>query len=180
MALKKNVASQIVIVYAYDLDNEQGKTGDAANITAQISKDGAAFASTNDTNPTEIGLGSYAFTLTQAETNADLVFIVASTTTANIQINPVSNYTESAISVSSWSGDPNATILALVTAAPDIASDIAEEEDSFVPHPEIPRLHCRPLCARCLSLALAGLQPFGGVGVNRPFLARNEHAARQH
>lgn len=132
MALKKNVAGQKIIVYAYDLDNETGKTGDAANITASISKDGGAFAATNDTNPTEIGLGSYAFDLTQSETNADLVFLVASSSTANIQINPVSNYTDSAVSISTWSGTPNQTIWQLVIAQGDIAGDVANEEDSEV------------------------------------------------
>jgi tryptophanyl-tRNA synthetase len=41
----KNVASQKMVIYAWDTVNRVAKTGDAANITAQISKDcGAAAA----------------------------------------------------------------------------------------------------------------------------------------
>ena len=50
----KNVASQKIAVFAWDNANGLPKTGDAANISAQISKDGAATAATNDVAPTEL------------------------------------------------------------------------------------------------------------------------------
>jgi len=90
----KNVASQKVAVYAFDTATSAAKSGDAANITAQISKDGAAGAATDDVNPVEIGTtGVYVFTLLQAETNADLVVVVPVSSTSDVQIDPVIAYT---------------------------------------------------------------------------------------
>lgn len=97
MALFKNVASQKVAVYAHDTANDVPKTGDAANITAQISKDGGATAASNDTNPTELDAtdapGIYLFDLTQAESNCDLFILFAKSSTADIQLEPVIIYT---------------------------------------------------------------------------------------
>lgn len=94
----KNVASQKIAVFAWDTDNETEKTGDAANITAQISKDGGATAATDDTNPTELDAtdapGVYIFDMTQAETNADMITLFAKSSTSNIKIEPVIIYTQ--------------------------------------------------------------------------------------
>lgn len=88
----KNVASQKVAVFAKDLVADEGKTGDAANITAEISLDGGASAATNDANPTELDAtdhpGVYVFDLTQAETNADMIVITPVSATANIALEP--------------------------------------------------------------------------------------------
>lgn len=83
-----------VPVYAYDTSSSNDpKTGDAGNITAQISKDGAASAATNDTNPTELDStnhpGVYLFDTTATEMTADLAVIDASSSTANIELVPV-------------------------------------------------------------------------------------------
>lgn len=98
MAIYKNKASQKVAVFAWDTANDTPKTGDAANITAQISKDGGATAATNDTNPTELDAtdapGVYLFDLTQTETNADLVIISPVSSTADIELEPLFIYTE--------------------------------------------------------------------------------------
>lgn len=98
MPLFKNVASQKLAVYAHDTSADAPKTGDAANITAQISLNGGATAATNDTNPTELDAtdapGIYIFDLTQAETNANLVIVSAVSSTADIAIEPVIVYTE--------------------------------------------------------------------------------------
>lgn len=97
MAVYKNVASQKVACFAYDSSDGSAKTGDAANITAQISKDGAATAATDDTNPTELDAtdapGIYIFDLTQAETNADMIVIAPVSSTADILIEPLIIYT---------------------------------------------------------------------------------------
>jgi hypothetical protein len=77
----KNVAGGIYL-YA-------GKTGDAANITGNISKDGAAPAAFATTNPTEIGGGVYWQPLAQAETNCNSGAAYWSSTTAGVQIDPV-------------------------------------------------------------------------------------------
>lgn len=101
MAIYKNVAGQKVAVYAFDgttaAGSDPAKTGDAANITAQISLDGGVAASTNDVNPTELEAtdhpGIYVFDLTQAETNADMIVLSAVSATGNILIDPVVIYT---------------------------------------------------------------------------------------
>jgi uncharacterized protein (DUF169 family) len=104
MILKKNMAGQKVAVYAWDDGAGAPKTGDAANITAYLSKDGGAAASTNDMNPTELDStnmkGVYIFDLTQAETNADLIMLVAKSATANVTIRPV--FINTVISIYLW------------------------------------------------------------------------------
>jgi len=94
----KNTDSQKVAVFAWDNANSEAKTGDAANITAQISKDGGATAATNDVNPTELDSadapGIYIFDMTQAETNADLVVISPVSSTTDIVLRPVIIYTQ--------------------------------------------------------------------------------------
>ena len=94
----KNIASQQIAVFAYDADAKLPKTGDAANITAKISKDGGATAATNDVNPTELSStdakGIYIFDLTQAESNANLIVLSAVSATENITLEPVIIYTQ--------------------------------------------------------------------------------------
>jgi len=95
--LFKNIAGQKLAIYAHDTSADAPKTGDASNITAQISIDGGATAATNDTNPTELDAtdakGIYIFDLTQAETNGDLIILSAVSSTADVQIEPVIAYT---------------------------------------------------------------------------------------
>jgi hypothetical protein len=92
----KNVAGQKMAIFAWDLSAGVPKTGDADNITAEISKDGGASAPTNDVNPTELNAakhpGMYLLDLTQTETNADLVVITATSSTANVEIRPTVAY----------------------------------------------------------------------------------------
>ena len=94
----KNVASQKVIVFAWDNANGVPKTGDAANITARISKEGVDSAASNDVNPTEISAtthkGLYKFNMLIAETNCDLFGLTAVSATADIDISPVIIYTK--------------------------------------------------------------------------------------
>jgi hypothetical protein len=98
VAVYKNKASQKIAVFAYDSTDGSKKTGDAGNITAQISKDGAATAATNDVNPTELDAtdapGIYIFDLEQAETNADMIVLAAVSSTSDIELDPVIIYTE--------------------------------------------------------------------------------------
>lgn len=95
----KNTADQKVLIFAYDIANNEAKTGDAANITSYLSKDGTVPVQSNDVNPTELDAvnmpGVYVFDLTQAETNADTFFLYAKTNTTDIQIDPVRIETQS-------------------------------------------------------------------------------------
>lgn len=93
----KNISGQKVAIYAHDTSADAPKTGDAANITAYISKDGGAATQSNDINPTELDAtnmkGIYIFDTTQAETNCDLFMLSAVSSTSGIQIEPVIIYT---------------------------------------------------------------------------------------
>ena len=95
----KDVDSQKLAVFAWDNASGAPKTGDAGNISAQISKDGAATVATNDVAPTELDAtdakGIYIFDMTQAETNGDLVIVSEVSLTADIDLQPVIIYTVS-------------------------------------------------------------------------------------
>lgn len=88
--MKKNVASQKVRVYAFDSTTSLPKTGDAANLTAYISKDFGAITALTDTSATEEdstnAKGYYLFDITQSETNADDILITCKSSTANIVV----------------------------------------------------------------------------------------------
>lgn len=84
--MKKNTASQRWIVFAFDRTDSTPKTGDAANISAKIALDGAAAAATDDVAPTELEDGFYGFDLTQAETNADELWLTPESSTTDIQV----------------------------------------------------------------------------------------------
>ena len=97
MSYKKNTAGQKFNVLAVNSGTGLPVTGDATNITAQISKDFGAFVSLTDTNPTELDStnapGVYVFDLSQAETNADVLTIVPTSTTANVEMDTLNIYT---------------------------------------------------------------------------------------
>ena len=97
MSYKKNTSSQKFNVLAVNTSTSLPVTGDSANITAKISIDSGAFASLADTNPTELDAtnapGVYVFDLSQAETNGDVLTIIPSSTTANVQIDILNIYT---------------------------------------------------------------------------------------
>ena len=84
-ALQKNVASQSWVVFAFDETDNTAKTGDAANITANVWIDGVSNA-VDDTNPTELENGYYSFNLAQAETNGSYILMSPESTTDNIQV----------------------------------------------------------------------------------------------
>lgn len=92
--LFKNQAGQGVYFYAHNMAADVAKTGDAANITAVISKDGAAAAATASVHPSEIGGGVYWLPLAQAETNAGALALVFTSATAQVQIAPLIVLTE--------------------------------------------------------------------------------------
>jgi len=91
MAVYKNKAGQKIAIYATDAG--AAKTGDAANISAQISLDGGTSAATSDAHPTELDAtnhpGVYLFDLSQAETDANLIVLSASSTTSGVAIEPL-------------------------------------------------------------------------------------------
>jgi len=108
----KNIGSQKVAVFAWDNAAGSAKTGDAANISAQISIDGAATAATDDVAPTELDStdapGIYIFDMTQAETNGDLIVISPVSSTSDIVLRPVIIYTQTVMrgTDSAYTGTP--------------------------------------------------------------------------
>lgn len=86
----KNVAGQKAYIYAYDASTGLPKTGDAANISLAVSKDGAAPAALGTVAPAEVSStlqpGWYAATMTQAETNGDQLLIGGKSSTANVVV----------------------------------------------------------------------------------------------
>jgi len=132
MALNKNVASQKVLIFAWDTVNREPKTGDAGNITAYISKDGGASTQSNDVNPTELDAtnlpGIYIFNLLQAETNCDLFALKATSSTDDIEIDPVIVYT---VVQNDYKADVSALSLAATTLAIKAKTDLLSGSSTF-------------------------------------------------
>jgi hypothetical protein len=86
----KNVSGQKIVVFAFDATTGLPKSGDAANITAYVSKDWGAVTVLGDTSATEMDAtnakGLYLFDLTQAETNANTLIFSGKSSTANIVV----------------------------------------------------------------------------------------------
>lgn len=91
----KNVTGQKIRLFAFDTTTGAPKTGDAANLTAYVSKDRGTLTALGDTTATEVSstnaAGMYEFDLTQAETNADVLDFTGKSSTANIAIVPILN-----------------------------------------------------------------------------------------
>ena len=90
--MQKNVASQKIQLFAFDTTTGAPKTGDAANITAYVSKDHGSVTVLTDTSATEMDAtnakGIYVFDLAQTETNADELTFSAKSSTSNVSITP--------------------------------------------------------------------------------------------
>ncbi len=112
----KNVASQKVIVFAWDNAAGVPKTGDAANITGRISKEGIDDAASNDVNPTEISAtthkGLYTFNMLKAETDCNLFGLTPESATPDIALQPIILYTRTVMR-----GTDNAALASISTEA---------------------------------------------------------------
>jgi hypothetical protein len=74
------------IVFAFDETTGIEEIGDAAGISAKISKDGGTSEAITDAAPVEIGSGYYAFDITAAESNAEHLTIIPVSGTTDIQV----------------------------------------------------------------------------------------------
>jgi hypothetical protein len=81
----KNEPNQKWRIIAFRSDNTR-VTGDAANITAKISIDGADPVPTNDVNPSEVEDGYYRFDLTKEETNGDYIEIYPESSSPDVLV----------------------------------------------------------------------------------------------
>src|SRR5580765_8221899 len=88
--MQLNTASQKLIVFAFDSTTNLPKTGDAANITAYVSKDYGSVTVLSDTSATEMdstnAKGYYLYDLAQAETNGTTLLFTAKSSTSNIVV----------------------------------------------------------------------------------------------
>ena len=88
--MEKNVAGQRWVVFAYGLPDHAspGKpvTSGAGQITANLSKDAGTPAALATNTFTELEDGYYYCTLSQAETNADLLTLFPASSTAEVQV----------------------------------------------------------------------------------------------
>ena len=85
----RNVATKIA-VFAFTTTDGTPKTGDAANLTAYVSKDYGVVTVLADITATELDAtnakGWYLFDVAQAETNADALLFSGKSSTANISV----------------------------------------------------------------------------------------------
>lgn len=85
----KNVAAKF-IVFAFDATTNVPKTGDAANITAYVTKDYGTVTVLADTTATEMDAtnapGYYLFDAAQGETNGDCLLVSGKSATTNIKV----------------------------------------------------------------------------------------------
>ena len=134
MPIYKNTASQRVAVFAFDETDGSKKTGDAANLSAQIAIDGgssaAITASATEADATNHP-GIYYYSLTAGETNGDCLVITASSATSNVAVDPVVIYTADA---SAYQADVSALATASALGDVDTVADsilvIADKLDS--------------------------------------------------
>ncbi len=110
----------VLSFYAQDLLTGGGKTGDSANITLRIVKDGGTPAaptnSISEINATTMK-GMYKVTLTVAEMTADGVDIKGETTSADVEIYPryIETHTESTAIIGPVNGKSNGSSVSLGT-----------------------------------------------------------------
>jgi hypothetical protein len=82
----RNTAYQRWRVFAFNASTNVPVLGDAANITAKISKDYAEPVALNDINPVETEDGYYLFDLLQAETNGRNLALYPESSTPGVQV----------------------------------------------------------------------------------------------
>jgi len=83
--MQKNTAGKWA-VFAWTTADGLPKTGDAAQITANMRIDGGAANAIDDTNPAELEDGYYLFDITAAEANGDNLLLCPASSTAGVQV----------------------------------------------------------------------------------------------
>lgn len=92
MAVFKNKAGQFIYIFAWDNLAQIPATGDAANISVYFARDGGA-SDAADNSVAEVDAtnmkGMYELELTQAEANADVIGVSGSSSTSDVDIDPL-------------------------------------------------------------------------------------------
>ena len=94
--LYKNLSNQKIYVYVYNKVTGEPVTGAASAITGKASKDGAAFSALTNT-PSELEGGIYYISLSQAETNADAIAVIFTSSNATYAAAPQIFYTSDSV-----------------------------------------------------------------------------------
>jgi hypothetical protein len=93
----KNSPGQRIAFYVHNVAGNAPKTGDTANLTAYVSRDGAAPVPLADTTPLELDAtlapGIYVFDLSATETAGDILVFSAVSVTPSVQIDPLIVFT---------------------------------------------------------------------------------------
>jgi hypothetical protein len=102
LKMKKNQPGQSITLLAIDTLTGTPKTGDAANLTAYVSKDDGTVTALADTTALQLNAtnakGLYSWSLTQAETNGDKLVFSGKSTTLDVELVPEVVYpTQSAV-----------------------------------------------------------------------------------
>lgn len=88
--MQRNVSGQKIALFAFDYSTGAPKTGDAANLTAYVSKDGGSVTVLTDTTATEMDAtnakGWYSFDVSQTESNGDELLFSGKSSTANVSV----------------------------------------------------------------------------------------------
>lgn len=88
LRMLRNTAGQKLVVFAYTASTRVPIAGDAANLSAFVSRDYATPAALADTSAAELSAsnatGFYLFDLAQAETDADVLTFTAKSTTSGV------------------------------------------------------------------------------------------------
>ena len=88
--MKKNIAGQTLLLFAFDVTTGLPKTGDGNNITAYYALDGGFPAALGDVDAAEVdetlAPGWYAFELLAAETNGDEILFSGVSATPNVSV----------------------------------------------------------------------------------------------
>lgn len=97
MGLLRNVAGQAILVYARNVTNDTGITGDVANISMFVSIDNGVFSALG-TALFELSAanapGFYRQPLTQTQTDGRTLLFAGNSSTANIEISGVEIHTD--------------------------------------------------------------------------------------
>lgn len=144
MAWFKNTAGQKFPFIVLD-SNGNRLTGDAANITAQISIDFGVPAATNDANPTELDAtdhpGVVYFDATQAETNGDVLVVTPTSSTSGVMFEPATLvisttpvYNDPSAAAIRSEMDSNSTKLTSIALYADNVYQIVDDIQTRVPY----------------------------------------------
>ena len=131
--MQRNIAGKWV-VFAWTIADNLPKTGNAAQITANIYLDGVANP-VDDVNPTELGAGYYVFDVTAAESNGDNLVIVPVSSSPGVMVIgvPGSIWTipQNAVPAGAYKVSMQFYVTSTVTPISDVLFDIYNDTETI-------------------------------------------------